>query len=396
MTLGPVKEIRIMNFDEQINRKNTNCAKWDRQGGDYIPLWVADMDFAVAEPIMEALRKRLEHPVFGYTGPGESLYQAVIDYYASHYHCEVKKEWIVFIHGVNQGNCIAAEALGGSILVTTPMYPHINQKLPLEAGKPILRVPLKKQGESFTFDFDALEQAVTDKVTTFVLCNPHNPVGRVYTRQELKELFAFAKRYNITVVADEIHSDLIFEGEHIPAFTLGDEEAQRVVVHHSASKTYNIPGLPLAFAIIPNRELRKWYEKAALKKTSPFGVLELTALEAALTKGESWRQELIAYLRGNRDYLKERIDGIPGLHMYPCNATYLAWVNAGGAGIENPREFFLKNAGVHFNDGEPFSAKGFFRVNFGCPRANLAEAFDRVERALRFHPTSADLAEWKR
>lgn len=371
-----------MNFDEQINRKNTNCSKWDRQGGDYLPLWVADMDFAAAEPIMKALRKRLEHPVFGYTSPGESLYQAVIDYYETRYHYSVKKEWIVFIHGVNQGNCIAAEALGGSILLSTPMYPHINQKLPLEARKPVLRVPLKKQGESFAFDFDALEQAVTDEVTTFVLCNPHNPVGRVYTREELKELFAFAKRHNITVVADEIHSDLIFEGEHIPAFTLGEEESQRVIVHHSASKTYNIPGLPAAFAVIPNQQLREKYQAAALTKTSPFGVLELVALEAALREGEPWRRELMAYLRGNRDYLMERINSIPGLHMYPCEATYLAWVDARETGIEEPREFFLKHAGVHFNDGEPFSAKGFFRVNFGCPRANLVEAFDRVEQAL--------------
>lgn len=351
-------------------------------GRDYIPLWVADMDFAAAEPIMKALKKRLEHPVFGYTSPGESLYQAVSDYYEERYHYQIKKEWIVFIHGVNQGNCIAAEALGGSILLSTPMYPHINQRLPLEARKPVLRVPLKKRGESFTFDFDGLEQAVTDEVTTFVLCNPHNPVGRVYTREELKELFAFAKRHNITVVSDEIHSDLIFEGEHIPAFTLGEEESQRVIVHHSASKTYNIPGLPVAFAVIPNPELRKRYQEAAVTKTCPFGVLELTALEAALTKGEPWRRELIEYLRGNRDYLRQRIGAIPGLHMYPCESTYLAWVDAGGAGIEHPREFFLKHAGVHFNDGEPFSADGFFRVNFGCPRANLVEAFDRVERAV--------------
>ena len=198
-----------IDFNRQINRKNTDCSKWDGQGGDYIPLWVADMDFPVAEPVLEALKKRLEHPFFGYTFPGESVYQAVISYYKRRYDFDVKKEWILFNHGVNTGNNIAARALGGTIMVATPMYPHINQKLPQEAGKPVIRVPLKQENGLYTFDFEAMEKAVTQDVTTFVLCNPHNPVGRVFTGKELEELFAFAARHDIVVVADEIHSDLI-------------------------------------------------------------------------------------------------------------------------------------------------------------------------------------------
>ena len=154
-----------IDFNRQINRKNTDCSKWDGQGGDYIPLWVADMDFPVAEPVLEALKKRLEHPFFGYTFPGESVYQAVISYYKRRYDFDVKKEWILFNHGVNTGNNIAARALGGTIMVATPMYPHINQKLPQEAGKPVIRVPLKQENGLYTFDFEAMEKAVTQDVT---------------------------------------------------------------------------------------------------------------------------------------------------------------------------------------------------------------------------------------
>lgn len=371
-----------IDFNRQINRKNTDCSKWDGQGGDYIPLWVADMDFPVAEPVLEALKKRLEHPFFGYTFPGESVYQAVISYYKRRYDFDVKKEWILFNHGVNTGNNIAARALGGTIMVATPMYPHINQKLPQEAGKPVIRVPLKQENGLYTFDFEAMEKAVTQDVTTFVLCNPHNPVGRVFTGKELEELFAFAARHDIVVVADEIHSDLILEGEHIPAITLNEAARQRVILHHSASKTYNIPGLPVAFAIIPNEKLRHKYEEVAATMHAPFDTLSFVALEAAFTKGEEWRQELLEYLRENKKWLDERISRIPGLSICHSEGTYLGWIDARETGLSDPAGFFMKEAGVKFNDGESFSAPGFIRVNFDCPRAYLEEAFDKVEKAL--------------
>lgn len=369
-------------FDIQIDRKHTDCSKWDGQGGDYIPLWIADMDFPVAEPILQALKERLEHPFFGYTFPGECVYEAVISYYKERYGFEVKKEWILFNHGVNTGNNIAARALGGTIMVATPMYPHINEKLPKESGKPVIRVPLKQENGIYTFDFEAMERAVTPEVTTFVLCNPHNPVGRVFTRKELEDLFDFAARHEVVVVADEIHSDLILEGEHIPAITVNEEARQRVILHHSASKTYNIPGLPVAFAIIPNETLRHKYEEVASTMHAPFNTLSFVALKTAFTKGEPWRQELLEYLRENKKWLDERISRIPGLSICHSEGTYLGWIDARETGLENPAEFFMKEAGVKFNDGNAFSAPGFIRVNFACPRANLQKAFDQVEQAL--------------
>ena len=219
-------------------------------------------------------------------------------------------------------------------------------------------------------------------MTTFVLCNPHNPVGRVFTGKELEELFAFAARHDIVVVADEIHSDLILEGEHIPAITLNEAARQRVILHHSASKTYNIPGLPVAFAIIPNEKLRHKYEEVAATMHAPFDTLSFVALEAAFTKGEEWRQELLEYLRENKKWLDERISRIPGLSICHSEGTYLGWIDARETGLSDPAGFFMKEAGVKFNDRESFSAPGFIRVNFACPRAYLEEAFDKVEKAL--------------
>ncbi len=380
-----------IDFNLVINRRNTNSSKWDRQGGDelwdrqggdYLPLWLADMDFSVAEPILAALRRRLEHPVFGYTFPPESAFQAVIQYYRQRYQAAVPKEWLVWGHGVNMGNNIAARMLGGSLMVCTPLYPHINLRLPWESGLPIVRVPLREEGGRYSFDFAAMEAAVTPAVTTFFLCNPHNPVGRVYTRGELEELLDFAVRHQLVIVADEIHSDLILEGRHIPAFTLGPEAEQRVIVHHSASKTYNLPGLPLSFAVIPNPELRRRYRQLSDSMASPFGVLEFTAVEAAFNHGRAWLQQLLLYLRGNYAYLAQRLSRMPGLKLFPLQGTYLAWVDARGTGLPDPQQFFLQQAGVHFNNGTPFSAPGFIRINFACPRATLAEACDRIEAAL--------------
>ena len=197
-----------------------------------------------------------------------------------------------------------------------------------------------------------------------MMCNPHNPVGRVFTGKELEELFAFAARHDIVVVADEIHSDLILEGEHIPAITLNEAARQRVILHHSASKTYNIPGLPVAFAIIPNEKLRHKYEEVAATMHAPFDTLSFVALEAAFTKGEEWRQELLEYLRENKKWLDERISRIPGLSICHSEGTYLGWIDARETGLSDPAGFFMKEAGVKFNDGESFSAPGFIRVNF--------------------------------
>ena len=273
---------------------------------------------------------------------------------------------------------------GDAVLIQQPVYYPFSSVI-LDNKRELVSNDLVYDKENLTYHIDFADfekKIVENSVKLFLLCNPHNPVGRVFTGKELEELFAFAARHDIVVVADEIHSDLILEGEHIPAITLNEAARQRVILHHSASKTYNIPGLPVAFAIIPNEKLRHKYEEVAATMHAPFDTLSFVALEAAFTKGEEWRQELLEYLRENKKWLDERISRIPGLSICHSEGTYLGWIDARETGLSDPAGFFMKEAGVKFNDGESFSAPGFIRVNFACPRAYLEEAFDKVEKAL--------------
>ena len=295
----------MVQFDQVLNRKGTNCAKWDRQGGD------------------------------------------------------------------------------GSILYSTPMYTHI-RRLPQEARAAVTEVPMKENNLFYTMDFEALEQAVTPQTGVYVLCNPHNPVGRVFTRQELTQVADFAKKHELFVVADEIHCELVLEGEHIPYFSLNKEAEQNSITLCSAGKIANIPGLPLAYAIIPNPDLRKRFEEETLGLFPVRNILSETALTAAYNGScDAWKEELRDYLRANRDYLEVRISEIPGLKAVHNQATYLVWIDTRETGITDPYAFFLEKARVHFNDGKTYGLDGFVRLNFGCPRSQLKETLDRVEQTLK-------------
>ena len=374
------------NFDEIVPRTGTNSYKWDSAvDTDVLPMWVADMDFRTAPVIIETLRQRVEHGIFGYTRVPDAYYEAVTGWFERRHGWQIRKEWMICTSGVVPAISAVIKALtepGDKVLVQTPVYNCFFSSI-RNNGCEIIRTPLSYAHDTFTIDYEDLEKKAADpKVKVMLLCNPHNPVGRVFTGKELEELFAFAARHDIVVVADEIHSDLILEGEHIPAITLNEAARQRVILHHSASKTYNIPGLPVAFAIIPNEKLRHKYEEVAATMHAPFDTLSFVALEAAFTKGEEWRQELLEYLRENKKWLDERISRIPGLSICHSEGTYLGWIDARETGLSDPAGFFMKEAGVKFNDGESFSAPGFIRVNFACPRAYLEEAFDKVEKAL--------------
>ena len=378
-----------IDFNRQINRKNTDCSKWDGQGGDYIPLWVADMDFPVAEPVLEALKKRLEHPFFGYTFPGESVYQAVISYYKRRYDFDVKKEWILFNHGVNTGNNIAARALGGTIMVATPMYPHINQKLPQEAGKPVIRVPLKQENGLYTFDFEAMEKAVTQDVTTFVLCNPHNPAGRVWTKEELLEVAKIAERHELYIISDEIHADFVYGGKHhTPMASVSEYAMEHTITAFAPSKTFNVAGLCQSYVVIPNKKLYNAYDATYNAFDLGDNVFGMTALTAAYTKGEEWLTEMLQYLEANRDFTVEYIrENIPEISVWSPEGTYLLWLDCSKLNLENDElnQFFLEKAKVKMNPGYRFGAQcsTYMRLNIGCPRAQLQEALARIEKAIK-------------
>ncbi|WP_238900015.1 PatB family C-S lyase [Clostridium sp. YIM B02500] len=371
----------MSDFDEVINRKNTSCSKWDGQGGDYIPLWVADMDFKSPKPIINAIIKRTDHGVFGYTHDESSLKEIIYNFYKKEYNYKIKKEWIVLIPSVMPGATMACRIANGDMMFNTPMYPHI-RRLPGEVKCSAIEVPLKKFNGKYTFDFEAMQQKIDDNIKVFVLCNPHNPVGRVYSREELEELVKFCDENNLLLVSDEIHSELIFEGKHIPVFTLNEKAKNISITLTSPAKTYNIPALPLGFAIIPNEEIQRKFKKEIYGVFGHPAVLSVEAFKSAYTECDQWKKELLQYLKENRDYVEERVCPIKGLKINHNEGTYLAWIDASEAGIEYPYKFFLDKAKIKFSDGADFGKKEFVRINFGCPRANLKEAFDRIEEIL--------------
>ena len=370
-------------FDQIINRKGTSCAKWDMQGGDYIPMWVADMDFTAPPAVLDAVEKRLQHGVFGYGTIVRQTAEAISQHYRKTYGAVLPVEWIVWIPSVMPGANIACRVGGGKIIYSTPMYTHI-RRLPKEAHTGVIEVPMKEHDLHYEMDFDALEDAVTEDTGVLVICNPHNPVGRVFTREELEKAADFAERHHLLVVSDEIHCELTLEGEHIPFFSLNDRVKDCSITLSSAGKIANIPSLPSGFAIIPSPELRRKFQEISLGLFSTPNALSFEALHASFNGScEAWKKELRDYLRTNREYMEARIAEIGGLRVVHNEGTYLAWIDARETGIEDPFAFFRDKAKVRFNDGADYGQKGFVRLNFGCPRSQLREALDRVEAALR-------------
>lgn len=368
-------------FDAEINRKNTHCAKWDYQGGDYIPLWIADMDFKAPKKIIDAIKDRVDHGIFGYTSHDWELKDVVVDYYKKNYDYEIDKDWIVWVPSLMPGSNLACRLAGGKILYNTPMYSHI-RKLPEEANCEYQEIPLTKVDGVYTFDWDEMERQIDNDVKAFVLCNPHNPVGRVFTKEELDRLSQFIIEHDLLLISDEIHSQLIFEGNHIPAFTINEEMKNRSITFTSAGKTYNIAAIPFAFSIIPNDEIREKYRKLANGLFATPNALTIKAIKAAYTECDDWREELLDYLKDNRDYLEDRISNIDGLSINHNQGTYLAWIDPTELNLENPWEFFRERAGVNFSNGKDFGKDGYLRANFACTRRTLTEALDRVERAV--------------
>lgn len=371
----------MVDFNEIIDRKNTACTKWDKQGGDYIPLWIADMDFKAPEPIINSIIKRTNHGVFGYTRDKEALKDIIYNFYNKQYDYKINKDWIVFVSSVMPAANMACRIVGGNMMFNTPMYPHI-RRLPGEVRCNATEVPLKKVNGKYTFDFKAMQDMIDDNIKVFVLCNPHNPVGRVYSRDELESVVEFCETNKLLLVSDEIHSELIFEGKHIPAFTINEKAKNISITLTSPAKTYNIPGLPLGFAIIPNEEIRKKFEEEIYGVFAHPAVLAIEAFKSAYTECDEWKKELLKYLKENRDYVEKRVAKIKGLKINHNEATYLAWIDASETGIKYPYKFFLDKTKIKFSDGVDFGRKEFIRVNFGCPRSNLKEAFDRIEEVL--------------
>ncbi len=377
-------------FDQVIDRCSTESVKWHWYGEEALPLWVADMDFVSPEPVVRALRERVEHGIFGYPQEPKELRGVIVDWVARRYGWQVQPEWLVFTPGVVVGFNLACHAVTSpddGVLIQTPVYPPFFE-VPKNVRLELHRMELTRETDgSYTIDFDAFESAITDRTRVFLLCNPHNPVGRVFTRSELEHMADLCLRHNLVICSDEIHCDLIYSGyRHVPIASLASEIAERTITLMAPSKTFNIAGLGCSLAIIPNRELRQQFKAAHAGLVPHVNLMGYVATLAAYRDGQEWLDELMCYLEGNRDFLFDYVrTQLPGVHMGRPEGTYLAWLDCRKAGIlGKPFDLFLKHAQVALGEGEAFGqgGEGFVRLNFGCPRSLLAEALERMKVAL--------------
>ena len=379
-----------MNFDRIIDRRHSDSTKWNIYPEGVLPLWTADMDFRVPEPVVDALRARADHGVFGYCTEPAELRALLVARLARLYGWRVEPEAIIFQTGVLvsfQDVCRVAAAAGEGVLVQPPVYPPIygapahNRSIHQEA-------PLRRNDDgTYDIDFDAFEAAITERTRVFILCNPHNPVGRVFTRRELETLAEVCLRHNVLICADEIHCDLLAPGvTHTPIASLAPEIARRTVTLMAPSKTFNVPGLRFSFGIVPDPELRRRLTKPYAADFSDVNNFGLAAAIAAYRDGQLWLDALLGYLAGNRDAVVDFVRReLPRITTCAPEATYLAWLDCRESGIPgNAYQFFLERARVALSDGPSFGTggEGFVRLNFGCPRATLMEALGRMKAAL--------------
>ncbi len=380
-------------FDRLLDRRNTGSLKWDKyKSRDVIPMWVADMDFPAAPAILEALHSRVEHGIFGYAVPPDELVEVVVRRLEVKYGWKIQPSWIVWLPGLVPALNIACRAFGNNgdeVLTFTPVYPPF-LSAPGLSGKKLKAIPLRREGDLFTFDVKRFKSEISSRSKLLLLCSPHNPVGRRYNRQEIESVAEICLRHNIVICSDEIHCDLILDGEeHVPTATLSDEVAANTITLMSPSKTFNLPGLNCAFAVIPNDNLRRSFVRNRKEVVPGTNALGYTACLTAYRDCEDWRIELIDYLRGNRDIVSKFVnEEIPRLSMDNVQATYLAWINAGDLEVPDPALFF-ERAGVGLSDGRHFHGRGYVRLNFGCPRKTLLEALDRMKRAVTGLESSA-------
>ena len=385
------------NFDQIIDRHNTGGAKWDAVEAvfgtkDVLPMWVADMDFAVAKPITEALRKRTEHEVYGYTQPLPSLTEAVVDRMQRKYNWKIKPEWVVFTPGVVPALFAAVRAFtkpNDWVVLQGPVY-HPFWSAITANGCCVADNALKLKKGRYEIDFKDLEgKFCGDKPPKMmILCHPHNPVGRVWTEKELRRMGEIVMKNDALMVSDEIHCELLLRGfKHIPFAALSEEFAQNSIVCMAPSKTFNLAGLSASTIIIPSKKIRDCFCTAKMGFTTGTNAFGLVGLEAAYRYGDEWLEQLLEYLQGNLEFLMKYFEEkIPEIKVIKPEGTYLVWLDCRKLNM-NPkklRDFFIKKAKVGLEDGTIFGPEGsgFQRMNIACPSATLKEALERIERAV--------------
>lgn len=386
-----------MNFDESMDRFGTGAIKWDfmreeEKENKVIPMWIADMDFSIPEGALKAVKKRLEHPIFGYTMTPESYYEALINWYKKRFDFEFTKEDVILTPGVVPGINTMIQALtepGDEVMITTPVY-HQFQGSIERTGREVLDVPLTKEDEEYFMDFEAMEEAVTSKTKMFILCHPHNPIGKIWTKEELKTLGEFCKKHGLYLVSDEIHADIEYtDRKHTVIYNVDDSFKDFTILLQAPNKTFNIAGEKTGNAIILNEKIReKVHEYLEVYGGTGFTILGTIFQQACYETGEEWLEELLVYLEDNIDYVVNFFDeNIPEIKIQKPEATYLLWADCSGLGLEGEElmKFFSQKAKVLPNAGEIFGKdyKDHVRLNIATTKENCKKACDQILAAVK-------------
>lgn len=389
-------------FDEHVDRRTTNSMKWaraaellapDEAAADPLPMWVADTDFKAPPAVIEALHEAVDHGVFGYPGGATDSYlEAVTGWQARRFGWEVPREWVLQTAGIITTLKTIVQAFsapGDSVLIQPPVYVHFHHDVLLN-GRHLAHAPLERTGAGYRFDPHAFEAAIRPDTKLFILSNPHNPTGNVWSAEELTTMGEICARHDVLVVSDEVHQDLIINPtkRHVPFASLGPEFARNSITCTAPSKTFNLPGLQSANVFVPDRRLREELARQYERNLFPLvNLLGMVAAEAAYAHGEPWLEELLTYLRGNHARFANAVNGATSkVRVLPADSLYLAWMDCRGLGLDPEAldRFMLTKARLWLDKGQKFGVEGhgYMRVNLGCPRATVDEAVRRLTTAL--------------
>tara|TARA_Y100000768_G_scaffold177514_1_gene132820 strand:+ start:49 stop:1197 length:1149 start_codon:yes stop_codon:yes gene_type:complete len=375
------------NFDQIIPRKDTHSTKWLKfSDEDVLPMWIADMDFACPSVITNAMTQRIDQGIFGYTDTPSDLTEVFVRKVYENTEWKIQDDWVVWIPGGVVGlnvSCKTVLAPGEMAMVPSPIYAPFTEA-PENMERGFVKNYLVDSKGRLEFDLEAIETILTEDTKMFFLCNPHNPGGTVFSKQEIEKISSICEERKIIVCSDEIHSDLILEEglRHVPFASLNKYNEEHSITIMGPCKTYNLAGFPIAAAIIPNEELREDFVRNTKGIVAHIDSIAFVAAEAAYSKGDIWHSELLDYLKFNRKILSERINKIEGISLKGPEAGFLAWIDCRNSEISNPAEFFINEAKVGVHDGAWFGNKDYVRLNFGCPSSLLEDAISRIEKAF--------------
>ena len=388
--------MKIYDFNAPIDRRGTHCVKFDALKDmygrdDLLSLWVADMDFATPDFIIDALKKRLDHPVLGYPVQYDGYWQSVVNWIYNHHGWQVQREWMRYIPGIVKGIGMVVNVFtkpGDKIIIQPPVY-HPFRLVPEHNGRDIVMNPLRREGDSYTMDFEQLEQVIDDKCRILILANPHNPIGITWDKATLARLADIAVKHNLIVISDEIHCDMALYGnKHIPFASVSENAARCSITFGAPSKTFNIAGIVSSYAIVPDEALREnFFAWLTANEMDMATIFAMVATEAAFSEGEEWRQQMLSHIESNIDFVDEYLKAnIPEVRAIKPQASYLVWLDFSALGLEHEKliDMLVNDAHLAMNDGAMFGIGGeqHTRLNVGTQRAVLEQAMSQLKEAI--------------